>query len=98
MLERILAYGLSAFVLTLMLKDLNGPFDIFKILREKLCRYDENYVPVNFFAKLFECPWCLGTWVSAGVVLLSLILPVEIFYWLSAIAIVGMLYDKYMAG
>lgn len=98
MLARLLLYGLSAFVITLMLKDLDGPFDIFKLLREKICKYDENLVPVNFFAKLFECPWCLGTWVSAGIVLLSLIVPIEFFYWLSAIAFVGMLYDKYMTG
>lgn len=96
MIEQAILCGLSTFTLTLMLKDLGGPFDIFKRLRQLLCKYDAMNEPQNFFAKLFECPWCLGTWVAAGVVIMMLILPIQFFYWLSAIAIAGILYNYFV--
>lgn len=92
MTEKLILCGLSTFILVLMLKDLDGPFDIFNKLRTLLCKYDDMNVPQNFFAKLFDCPWCLSTWVAGGVTLLMLVLPVDIFIWLSAISIASIIY------
>lgn len=43
----------------------------FGALRDKLI----NRNPTGRVAELLTCPWCLGWWVSAGVVLAACVLP-----------------------
>jgi hypothetical protein len=86
-----------SFTMLVMLKDLEGPWDIFGRLRMMLCRYDAEYIPVNFFAKLFDCHWCLGTWVSAVIALAFVALGGlvwwSVFYiWLWCVAFIGLFY------
>ena len=38
--------------------------------------------PRNKFRELFECPWCLGFWLSIGAVVLFLLFPV-VTIWLA---------------
>jgi len=102
MIQGIVAVGLATFTLLLMLKDLDGPFDIFKWIRDTLCEYDASNIPINFFGKLFDCPWCLSTWIAAFVAIvyvLVMTLPVMYFFflWLAAIAVADMIYVYLMA-
>jgi len=102
MLEQLILCCLVTFTMTVMLKDMLGPFDIFETLRGALCDYnDANNDPVNFFGKLFNCHWCLATWVSAVVALVTVIIfgmwwPYFFYLWLSAIAVTGVVYEKVM--
>lgn len=69
MLEISVVCGLVVFVITFFLKELDGPFDILAKLRIKLIVYQElvwdiEVTKENFWAKLFECFWCLSSWVT----------------------------------
>lgn len=88
----IIANGLTTFVLVLMLKDLDGPFDIFAWLRTFLMKY-------KMMDAWLECVWCMSTWFS---------LPLDIYaiasfglswfalplIWLGAVAISGFIYGR----
>jgi len=92
--------GLCVFTVAFMLVTLNGPWDVFKLLREKAGIQhdaDGNHIVVanKFFAKLLDCVWCTGTWVSAGVSLFTIMIMGEKWYlwfyvWLASIAIAGL--------
>lgn len=57
-----------------------GPFDVFKRLREKTgIQHDDNgevlMIPHKFFAELLSCVWCTSIWVGAFWGLFWLALP-----------------------
>jgi hypothetical protein len=89
MISAIIIIGLVSFAITFFLKELDGPFNLIKKFRDRICKY--AYLPMsiggvtstqltailspdNFFARLFECYWCLTTWITTGVMLLYLLL------------------------
>ena len=91
MISAIIIIGLVSFVITFFLKELDGPFNLIKKFRDKICKY--TYVPMsiggvpvtatqltailspdNFFARLFECYWCLTTWITTVMMVLYLLL------------------------
>ena len=85
MISAILVIGLVSFVITFFLKELDGPFNVIKKFRDAICAYiylpspsNANFTavlsPDNFWARLFECFWCLTTWITAVVMLLYLLL------------------------
>jgi len=100
-IEAIISISLFTYAFTYMLKYTDGPFDVFWRIRksfgtEKLEEYDpvtdEYYFiseefPDNFFGRLFNCWWCLSTWVSIFGVILYVAGLYPILYWLSAVAI-----------
>jgi hypothetical protein len=91
----LVVISLVVFTLTVLLKDTEGPFDLFQKFKNILVGSEGH--ERAFFIKLFSCPWCLGTWISAVVTLLYCItskstFPTFIAYWLASIGITGLLY------
>lgn len=93
--------GLVTFTLIYFVRELDGPFGVFWHLRLHL-KVDPDGNPVGFFSEMFACYWCLATWVSLPVVLISalfypaglgiMIILYLIYSWAASIAIAGMLY------
>lgn len=92
-----LVVGLATFVIVYMLRWLNGPFDVFVHVRTYV--YEEwstGKVPPQQLrpklAELWDCEWCLGTWVSlilsivAGVLGIMPITYIPLV-WFAAIAV-----------
>lgn len=100
LLVAIVLNGLIVFTVTYFLTSLDGPWDVFKLLREKAgIQHDEdgNHIVVanKFFAKLLDCIWCTGTWVSAVASIATIIIIGASWYtwfyvWLASIAIAGL--------
>ena len=69
----------------------DGPFGIFRKLRDKVgIVHDENgdvcIVPDKFWCELLSCIWCFSVWVGWGMVALYIFLPnIAIYFsvWLS---------------
>jgi hypothetical protein len=85
MISAIVVIGLVSFVITFFLKELDGPFNVIKRFRDMICVYTDIPIPdgktfkileepTNFWARLFDCFWCLTTWITAVVMLLYLLL------------------------
>lgn len=98
----MIALGLATFAITYLLRHTNGPFDVFKRLRElagivSVPVYDEdsNVVYIveelngSFISKLYSCVWCTGTWVA----LTLMIAPDFIVTWFAALGIAGLLHE-----
>lgn len=100
LLVAIVLNGLVVFTVTYFMTLLDGPMDIFKRLREWAGIQHDAYgehevVPNKFFAKLLDCMWCTGTWVSAGVSVFTVIIIGASWYmwfyvWLVSIALAGL--------
>lgn len=103
--------GLATFLLVLMLKDLDGPYDIFNIIRSFIFMRHHHKVSEYKFevvdnhprlADLWSCAWCLSTWVSIPLVVLWSIFVIrlswasDIFLWLISTAISGLIYHHFM--
>jgi hypothetical protein len=99
--------GLCTFVITFFLKDLDGPLKMFDHIRVWLHVYTHkfndqtgewyNLYGAGFFATLFECFWCLSTWVSGFVCLITVIAFSQPWYFwpyevLASIALAGVVY------
>jgi hypothetical protein len=52
-----LFYILSIYTLSLIIRDISGPFNIFNLLRNLLLR---NKLFGVFFYEMFSCPICIG--------------------------------------
>lgn len=70
-LTYLLIFILAAWRITSLLVHEDGPFFVFKRLREITgIAHDENgdvfEVPETFWAILFSCVWCCSIWVSLG--------------------------------
>ena len=88
----LLLVGLASSYLTILLKDLDGPFGVVDKVRGYLIHKSPG-----LFAGLFDCVWCLGTWVAFFVAIVyvfavGLELYVFPFLWLAAIPIVVAVY------
>jgi len=97
MITALILSGLATAILLIMFKDLDGPYDIFDSIRLAL----GVYRPESFFAKLFDCYWCLGTWVAVPVsIYVIAVFGLSILfwplYWLSSIIIAGIIYKYVM--
>jgi hypothetical protein len=97
MLEPLIYTGLSAFLLVFLFKDSIGPFDMFDKIRALICRYDSMNLPSNFFAKLFECHWCMSVWAAMFLsifvtLVMGLLWYMLILLWLASAALAGIIY------
>jgi hypothetical protein len=54
-------------------------------------RAPEDTVPVRHWAKLLDCSWCAGVWVTAAVVLATRHHPRRVLTWLGLSTVVGMI-------
>lgn len=84
---------LATWRLTSLLHSELGPFDLFVHIRKMfgILHDDLGYpfgYPPNFFAKLFECFWCLSVWIGIGVTVSVYLFPIAIWLWL-ALALSG---------
>lgn len=59
---------LATFSLTFLIKEIDGPFNIISIIRNRLMKL--RFVGV-FFYKLLSCYYCLGCWCGAAVFALA---------------------------
>lgn len=98
--------GGAVFYVALLLKDLAGPFDIADKIRQWLKVYTvrlpgtvAEYIEegTGFYAKLFNCIWCLSTWVAIIMaIIFILFMHQPWWYWIFevpvAITISGKLY------
>ena len=97
----LILLGLATWRITSLLCNEDGPFGIFRKLREKLgiVHYDDGQAmeyPNNFFGELFGCVWCLSVWVAGGLLLAYIFLPTLAIYfsiWLSLSTISIMVND-----
>lgn len=69
---RYLLRGLACYRLAKMITKESGPLDMFHHLRSYAGVYDlaADGRPQGVFGKLFECPYCVGVWVAAILMLL----------------------------
>ena len=94
----LLIYGLATWRLSSLLCYEAGPKDLFVWIREKAgIKHDEDKTPymfpVNFWAQLLSCIWCVSVWASGGLLIVRFFLPEITNYFalwlsLSTIAIV----------
>lgn len=83
--------GLACWRITSLFVKEDGPFKMFKRLRELtgVSHYDDGAVcevPDKFLCELITCTWCLSVWVGAALVAAYIFLPsVAIYFalWLS---------------
>jgi len=105
MLESVLVCGLVTFALLAMIMDLEGPFDIFLKVRIFFTELINNetrptsHFRSDFIHKLYECSFCMGTWISAGVsslLVLSMKQPISYipFVWLGGLSVACLLYRE----
>lgn len=112
MIEVLILNALAVFTITFFLKDMDGPFDIFLMIRvwlKAVNKYDfedghilYQWSDDGFFGGLFSCHWCLSTWISLLVTLVTCIAFglawYQYFYFVvDSIAIAGIVY-KYTQG
>jgi len=88
----LLLVGLASSYLTILLKDLDGPFGLVDKVRDYLIHKSPG-----LFAGLFDCEWCLGTWVAFFVAIVYVfVLGLEWykfpFLWLASIPIIVAVY------
>ncbi len=56
----------------------DGPFDLFKSIREGFGKRAYRNKLMKNFADLFSCPFCIGVWIS-------IIIGIVILYWLNPV-------------
>jgi hypothetical protein len=66
----------------------DGPFDVFKKLRESVGKLAAIYSSARGLGKLINCPFCVGVWISVGVIFLLMFPTVygDVFLIFMAIA------------
>jgi hypothetical protein len=104
LLAAIVLNGLVVFIVTYFLTSLEGPWDVFKRLREWAgIQHDADGFPEvikdRFLARLLACFWCTATWVSMATSLLAVFTMGASWYtswymwvclWLASIASAGL--------
>jgi hypothetical protein len=106
-MDALVYNALAVFTLTLFLRDMDGPGDMFVVIRFYIKAVTRLPYPdgtsefvwneTTFFGNLFACFWCLSTWVAAIVSIASCAafgLPWWYWLWLiaSSIAVAGFMY------
>jgi len=105
MVEILVLNALAVFTVTLFTKDMEGPGGIFTKLREKVAGYEYDsegelrHMPDTSMARLFNCFWCLSTWISvifSGISTwaFSLSLPQCIILCFASVALAGLIYER----
>ena len=87
----IILLGLACFRLSSLFVNEDGPFKMFRKLREKfgITHYENGIIceiPDKFLCNLFSCVWCLSVWISGALVVGYIFLPTPTIYfslWLS---------------
>jgi len=79
-MKEVIIFGLATWRIASMLVQEDGPYNIFKKLRELTgIRHDESgnvfSIPERFMPELLSCVWCSSIWVSFGWLLLWLAWP-----------------------
>lgn len=70
---RLILGALSVYRISELLSLDDGPFEIFKNLRESLGRKSHSSLLFKELALLLSCPFCTGVWVSIFVLVLILL-------------------------
>ena len=102
MLYDMLSVGIVTFMLVYFLKELPGPFDIFFKIQNAIVVVDDEGNPTTFLGKLYDCWWCLSTWISLIVTILAVFITQNtsvsvtwfmywVFVWLGAVAIANLI-------
>jgi len=81
----LLIVGFAAFAVTYLLRYVNGPFNLFYILRE----FIDIYV---FLSQLFSCFWCLGFWVGCLTLVIYVFVP-QLVYVFCVLGILGLAHE-----
>ena len=73
-------FGLAVWRIASLFVHENGPFDIFRKVREWVgIQHDENgnpwIVPDKFAAQLLSCVWCASLWISLFFFIFFMLLP-----------------------
>lgn len=78
MIEQAILVGLSSFLITFFMRDLDGPMEVFKRLRDFFTQQKDGKYRFPFFAGLYNCFYCFSTWVAILVTLLyAVLLPIN---------------------
>lgn len=75
-LVSIIALPFAVWRLSSLFVSESGPFDIMDKIRYRVgIRYNEynQIYTINTFADLFSCVWCMSVWVSAFLVIITII-------------------------
>lgn len=87
----IIVLGLACWRLASLVCQEDGPFKMFRRVREKvgISHYPDGNIceiPDRFLCNLLSCVWCFSVWVSGGLVVAYIFLPTITIYfvlWLS---------------
>ena len=98
---KIMLLGMACWRLTSLISQEDGPFKVFRKLRELvgITHYNDGKVcevPDKFWCELLSCPWCLSVWVAGGLTVAYIFLPqVAIYFalWLSLSTVTIMVND-----
>jgi hypothetical protein len=100
-LTSLLVYGLATWRVASLFVREDGPFFIFRRIRELAgMTHDENgqvvQIPDRFFAQLLSCVWCTSFWVALFWVTIWLTVPEISFVlaFLFALSTVSIMVDK----
>jgi len=79
-LTEFLIYGAATWRIASLLVQENGPFHIFRWMRERfgIIHDDEDNVvgiPHTFFGELLSCVWCSSIWVAIFLGIVILVIP-----------------------
>lgn len=90
LLAAVAVNGLVTFILVLMLKDLDGPGDLFVWARTWLMKSKMMDLWLN-------CPWCMSTWFSLPLAVYTTAFALEWWMlpllWLGAVTLSGFIYN-----
>ena len=74
--------GVASWRIASMLVVERGPYAMFERLRDRLCVYElrrfedsVDRIPVNEWAHLFGCVWCMSVWVTVPIFAFSFVSP-----------------------
>jgi hypothetical protein len=97
----LLVYGLATWRVSSLFVREDGPFFVFRLIRELAgMTHDENgqvvQIPDRFFAQLLSCVWCTSFWAALFWVILWIIIPEITFIlaFLFALSTVAIMVDK----
>lgn len=101
----IVIFGLATWRVSSLLVGEDGPFYIFRKIREKFgITHDENgkplAIPDGFFAQLLSCVFCASIWIGTGWLVFWLLSP-DIAVKFAAVfsfSTIAILLDKYISG
>lgn len=74
----VITASVATWRFTHMLLTENGPFRVFRRIRERfgvVYAQDDEHQVVSFKYEVLTCPWCMSVWVGMGVTLLLRFVP-----------------------